>query len=1741
MKNFRQSIDMIEAIRRELNKGYSFIPLVGSGISAASGILMGEEFTNFLAWVSYRVIADTDEQKERWDLRSKGWPRYPNSSEVQQARSWIYKKFKEICGELQYFPYPKGNHDADYENFPFVQSVLSVDLPEVPGATPNHSLFASSHMHTSSNGVSSSFARPLVPQVIKHDDYFGDDDQIRRSLALLAKDVTPRDMAGNSSMSTTSTAYAIQRGIRSLYDWKATLQFLSEAVVGVENHLSIGPVTQWLIDSFNIHITRGKKGNLGHKMLCHLTQPMRVSTILTTNFDSLLQGTLKELKHPFEILTVGINGSLPDPSTVRAQDSIIKLHGGMLDTRADFTLNETPAIEEKERFAGYFDDAKANCKTIPSHMMAIGFSGRDNRIVQFIKFVLEKNRTTKIFWICHNENDRKRVQNLFGEKQFRCRIFTYVTPRPDLLLYELFQELTFSLPGGGFAYQFSHRIPHGDSDPSREVLHTASAKQISNYLRQLRPGNFNETRKEIVFETEKEIVLYDKNFNWEAGHVVIKNDVRKFSIISSGGEEEYSYNARVIKWRDGTVDVVVIPRANWTAESKNNRFPALVCESSSSAAKIFKQVFEDLNRDSSCIWIELQDYTRPSFVLNDILKTISSKLGLFQLEHVLLSPAWLDVDEHDGKKEKLPKLQSHVKSLCKDYFKIDNTDWVIFLYGRNLPGGCAGWDDLNWDTKGVKEIQEMEMVLQLLINLGFRVVYLPMSKARYEHFERCNKQNRGTRDKLEKKWKEAGGELIKDVEEINKTQNYLDAINEPNGEIKSSDGKNLEIEYKNKNSKSEDQKIRRALAKVFQIKPTPKSQEIKAKIVEGVKQYESQYWSNILEKCKVPFSIGSRDIHIGELSDSKLNPGTVAKNVNLSHFIEEADRIDSEEEQKLKKKFIFGASLFRQSRHTSAFYCEGVFPCPKRFNGDQHDNDLARSLKVGKWIKTLRENKIFYYKPGGYAWIYRDVRQSLQSKLQVEAFERNGLQFLGQWRSRAHYYIGAWYAKAFFATGHSMPLTEALYHYLKSIQYARYSKSENSKSIQPEAYQLCRFRLSLLGMVNLIRIAMPWIKFWMHNQEGNPLFVDEELKVLQNETKKHGQTDFEKFIINLNHEPKIRFAGKDLELYRKSNKKLMINRCVLLIAAELEYFKEKLGSPDEDITEKITELATKIVRYEHFNDDETKVDSVELDPIVSDEVAKKLRTSSKDEDKKKDENKTTVVKLWYKYTSLFDLLELLRDDLSWVARYLKQEASSRSEAVYPEDGLPIDPPKTGQESASEPRLIEIDYEIVDPADNGTAFVKVIDGVSDKIRIGVAIKEFIDSTAPLEGAVKKLAGFEEILWRLRERTENEKCRDSNSIFELAFVFMKRAKLQRLHEQLAKTDVKFSERKSTRSFVLCEAICYLGLRLVREIHPAYLEFGIHAQVRLLTLNGLALCYLHRFYEGNRKLREADAIISKAGHFADKVNHGIVYLRQAESLLVEAELRRSQLKKLGEFSANNEIEIDDIFKYPNKEVFPSYLRELITSNKSNRSTSKEHLLDQLDILEQLRKVEILDIESLVKRHFAAISDAARCLEKAEVMLSGISHSSRWWGRLITLKLRAFSSHWLQDYFDTKQKEKYCFDTLLFRRKIDHAEYVQRLADQAMLIFVDDEFRKIRTFHYLNEALVVIANRTTFSANVSQLDLDAAGREIDKKMYNFWTERIESPEKNIAIEGHYRSAILAEIRPVDPSSMVSAHRTAC
>ncbi len=1435
VRECKSSRDLIDRIRRDVRDGYGFVPFVGSGVSAPSGIPMGQEFDEFLAYTVYRVLATEEERPKsrgdealpRWCVRRDGWPKYPNSKDAEDTRKWVLERYREICRDLKIEVKSEGGFVTDLQ-------VMSDALSGLAG------------------DIALRARRPLVPNVIASADCRARDQELRSFLRAVGRDGPDRMFAGRHGYSPTSQDHIREAGIRSLSDWRATLHFLSRVKVDEDTgDLVLSESEPWVIDGFNIHITRGKRSNLTHKMLAHLATPMRIRTVVTTNFDTLLEDSFAQIQSRVAVFEVGSRGELPDPGTVRAQNCIVKLHGGMLDTRADFSLDDAPSDRDKASFAEYVRQRSqasssrsaqsGRTRGIPNHLIVMGYSGSDQRCVQMIKYLLDQDPGVRIYWLAFNDADVRRVSETFYEDCYRKggepRVITYRSDRQDLLLYELYQELTLSLPAGGFAYQFTHKIP-----PERRLEFAASDAKM------------NKVGDAIV--------------------EILTNSQTRDARLAELEERADVHIERVPRDRDDDTTL------------------SLEADGRSDLASAMRHAFRKLRskHHRQCIWLELQDYASPHYVYTELLKVISVRLGLFQLEHVVLAP-----DESDRTRVGYGK---HLKKAI-EYFGIQPEAWVVFLYGRSCPGGCSGWDNRPW---GRDEYDRFKELREALGAAGIRVVYMPL------------RDHRRVRNEAKLLFVDRLGPIVKAQATLpSKDEFPVDR-------------------YKSEEERRREEKEWRAEQVGFLDTQ---------RILDSNSQEDTVLQGN-------PFLIPKHSVDATVSKWKNVPRGGPTTYESIVHRIVDewltVRSAGSEYDERLKKiQFLYAVTLFRQSRHTSAFFSEALFPCPHRFNADGEDNDWVRFDKVRKWIRDLEREAVFYHKPGGYAWKYRDMRLGIQRLIEgmenvclnepAESREKSRfVRFMGQRRARTHLWIGHWYLKAFYATGHAIPIIESLYHRLQCVRYSPYAKppvlaptSSNREELY--RYRLQLFRLAILAMVKTSRMARPWLKFWLNDPGESSLF---------GEQAKAGRRIVEA-------------AREKLEEMAKAEPALV---------AEGRTLKG------------LTELLR----------DEFDTLGGSLRAEAGKRGGKKFLLDIPPREPGEPERPETTTDL------RFDAEILCSPD--WRGRFRERLKAFKLEPTDPglenvveiieqHEGAIRRAPNTGEESAArrrgisetlDERLVAIKSKWILACGGRQSYVsQAVQTISEFAYLHVKQAKLLDHSAGSNDADPEARAQIRALWV-------EVTALCNTAMDL---------LNHLHPAYLNVEIE--------EHIKCQTMYGLALGHLGRFFEAH---------RRLNEAGAVLSKMANTLESEEfaviKLRRAEVFLCEAVAVREALNG----VETSES---EAELESLQASAHPQF-ANP---VGKAVAATRKVVKARKRLEEIEKERFQRSDAESAIERQEQRIVAGKEERRRAIETLERIHYAKLDDAWVALEAAEQLLSGRSHSSLWWGRLFALKLRVYGEH--------------------------------------------------------------------------------------------------------------------------------------
>jgi hypothetical protein len=687
----------IDALIEEVDDGQCFVPFLGSGISSASGIIMGMEFTNYLAHVTRLVIAgghpahSAETKATHYRLFESGWPPLPEQTEINSAIDWIDASFRDICDRTGWII------NRDTENN--VQSLeRRKDHPEDP--------------------VSASLSQPPIPLVIRSRNAAPQVETLERLKRMFewrypgAGSGTPAEVEDYFMQETLTQEERIrEKAIRGLSDWKSTLTFLSRVNIDKNDRLSLGDEQQSIIDAFNQFITRGRQPNLSHQMIAHLSMPMRFHSILSTNFDDLTETAFKDQGIPLAIMAVSTTGGLPSHHAVAAQDTLVKLHGHFHETRADKSLDEEPNEVDKATFAAYMQRGKGH----PHHaaddtlhaptdrLLVIGYSGSDHRCVQLIRHWLENTTTHRpddalVYWICHNDADVSKVQRLFRSESLARRIIVTENSRPDYLLFELYQKLCYALPPGSNAYAFPHATP-----PYRaRLLHSLPEARRS------RPRQSSKwSRDDIEF-------------------------VIRECILSCVNQQQYideTHVTRAVRWS---------PRHRCEQSTPRERTTAWLINASTVVASAAALAYEELTRNPTrkVLWFELNDLTDADGLFRDIIRTLSVRCGRFPTQHVALHPAAVGsiaeaVTEHTTRKTAALRNQSdriarYIRELLRDY-RVSPESVVLMLYGREGYGRDAGIVTKDWREA---DFTGLHTVIEGLSLAEVTVIYFPLTSTR---------------------------------------------------------------------------------------------------------------------------------------------------------------------------------------------------------------------------------------------------------------------------------------------------------------------------------------------------------------------------------------------------------------------------------------------------------------------------------------------------------------------------------------------------------------------------------------------------------------------------------------------------------------------------------------------------------------------------------------------------------------------------------------------------------------------------------------------------------------------------------------------------------------------------------------------------------------------------------------------------------------------------------------------------
>lgn len=1562
MLHVHENSEFISKIVQDADLGYSFIPFVGSGLSSPSGIIMGVEFTNYLAFTTYLVLADPkqrpkthgENEPHRWNIAKKGWPPLPTKDEVDLARDWIRKRFVHLCERLQL--------DVAYDaGEPKRVKALGFHVRQSPAQE-----------------LVSVLSQPAIPNILRSSEAERTDNKARYFIDFLARgahrpNIYPGSFAIDEMVPSPNKSYhqrIEEMGIRSLHDWRETLAFLASVSVKETREgarLVYEPQRDSsVIDSFNTTITRDRKPNLGHKMLAHLAGPLRIQTLLTTNFDTLIEDAYRALSLAIRVLPVTTLGSLPPAATVAEVDSVVKLHGEAHDTRADLSLDDEPSQEDLRTFGEYLTCGGGhnfgNTSPHSKRLLVVGYSGSDNRCVQMIKHWLETAPDHPIvYWVCFTTGDVENVRKLFSAPEYTGRIRITKSSRPDLLLYELYQRIVLSLPPGGLTYEFSHNVPPTrlrkyDSDEGLIERTSECSRQCGDLMEAARVllgfvGSAGDVR-----------ALARDTIVWELQRVLIElisgNTSRiEFSELT---EKLLPHKRTVCQWQPWY-------RSEVTTELES-KLPAYIVDSAGGVVRASAIAVEHATSTlwKKVFWMETQDYMDVDAVIRDFFRGLALRLGQFQNRHVSLHP--LDepiadaifpnnqssLPDKEKCKQTVKKISRMIDNVLTEY-RVTASNLVVMLYGRDSYGTCSGLVPSIW-SEGTKSFCCLHLFIEALATSGIKVIYFPLLEPRSKH-----KRSRTFDISL----------TDEDLQEPRTTQSDL-----KNTENQKSDLSRIQlidfgwpydpmvewIEVLN------GDKSRKAAGPSQSGQPVREASDSAASVDANSKAPSESEAAHPYGPTALPseatYSVFADMLRAAVGPMFKISFGNSEDNASATDFktirVRGGDlrSLGPKELIRLERRllFLYSITLFRHSRHPAALSSEATFQCPFRFNPNGIDNDYLRSEESAEWITSLRRAAVFLDKPGGSMWMRRDIRlaiRSIMESIEVQSKYQNAegeeipiRRSLVGCRARIHFWIGDWYFKAFCSSGHLTPVIEAVHHRIMAAVFSPFAA--------PKSYA-------------------DDLKDWLQSQTTSKKLAVQSLATYQ----------------GLIFESSMLEAAKTLLLAKSS---LKVWQASSIDASWLD------ASHRKTVHHQLSVARRKISRL--------------------------LAAANEDSDYQFRRRLRTAQKL------LIKTMKVVCDSFTTEGGGKKREGKADTELSL----ISQDPTSFNHPEGSSPRLSS-SWEVI--CGNESDFVDKIE--SQFIRITPQLNIFGDLTTLNNdfAAIKAKSD-----WKMLHAGDRQTL--SNMIWllgETSYVFLRRAKL--MYHATGKI--------SFDCWIKSARACNLGLDLCRHLPFSHLDFHLQSLVKLHSLYAISLANLGRFFEANRHLNEAQALLSKTPS-ATAADFAIVNLRRAEvrltecywirMFLVETSLQKNatsaqpditfELRSHGiltseilqrHFGDNTTVRLfngdsmhegwteshvsrglrDPARNKPDIVFVPPKIAECFRKSGVPRLMTQEtSLLPEVGLDRWKHKLQ----ENLLRLYSGTLDEAWSLLEQASAGLSGTSQSSLWWCRYHTLKVRAFSA---------------------------------------------------------------------------------------------------------------------------------------
>lgn len=125
-------------------------------------------------------------------------------------------------------------------------------------------------------------------------------------------------------------------------------------------------------------------------------------------------------------------------------------------------------------------------------------------------------------------------------------------------------------------------------------------------------------------------------------------------------------------------------------------------------------------------------------------------------------------------------------------------------------------------------------------------------------------------------------------------------------------------------------------------------------------------------------------------------------------------------------RFVYALTLFHQARYPASLWTWAVVDGANTAG----DRDERRVTLADQWLMELSRKGVIQYKPGGFVWMHREIRQRLKMHLEQHYGQR-------EFKAEIHQCIADWYEKLFYSSGDPRAVFESVFHRCECARASR--------------------------------------------------------------------------------------------------------------------------------------------------------------------------------------------------------------------------------------------------------------------------------------------------------------------------------------------------------------------------------------------------------------------------------------------------------------------------------------------------------------------------------------------------------------------------------------------------------------------------------------------------------------------------------------------------------------------------------